>query len=256
MDGRMSAGQAVALPEAHQTRQRSSRTVVSPNQQGQRVVTHSSYRRVVDLFGIPEPPAMGRDRLIHIAVELVYLHGFQAVGVDQVIAAAGVSKTTFYKHFESRDDLLVAAIRQRDEWEMQAFQSALRQLAGDDPRARLLAMFDVLDQWFSSPDFRGCQFINAAAEFPNPHDPVHVAAAEHKRKNRDGFRDLAKAAGVIDPESFADQYTALIEGTLVMRQIHGRNDAARVIKPAAAALLERCLASAPQSGVSRTAGLS
>ena len=66
---------------------------------------------------MPEPAKTGRDRLIHVAVELVYAHGFQATGVDQIIAAAGVSKTTFYKHFESRDDLLVAAIRQRDEWD-------------------------------------------------------------------------------------------------------------------------------------------
>lgn len=203
--------------------------------------TTTSYRRVVELFGLPEPRQTGRDRLVHIAVELVYLHGFQAVGVDQVIAAAGVSKTTFYKHFESRDDLLVAAIRQRDAWEAQAFQESVAKLAGDEPRARLLAMFDVMDDWFSSPDFRGCQFINAAAEFPNPHDPIHAAAAEHKRKNRDGLRDLAKAAGADDPETFADQYTALIEGTLVMRQIHGRNDAARVIKPAAQALIDRYL---------------
>ncbi|MFO1095391.1 MAG: TetR/AcrR family transcriptional regulator [Planctomycetaceae bacterium] len=205
------------------------------------MATATGYRRLVELFGVPEPPQNGRDRLVHIAVELVYLHGFQAVGVDQVIAAAGVSKTTFYKHFESRDDLLVAAIRQRDTWEAQAFQESIVKLAGDDGRARLLAMFDVLDDWFSSPDFRGCQFINAAAEFPNPHDPVHAAAAEHKRRNRDGIRDLAQAAGANDPETFADQYTALLEGTLVMRQIHGRNDAARVIKPAAQALIDRCL---------------
>jgi hypothetical protein len=132
---------------------------------------------------------------------------------------------------------LVAAIRKRDEWEMQAFNTALAKLAGDDPKARLLAMFDVLDLWFTSPDFKGCQFINAAAEFPNPHDPVHAAAAEHKRRNRDMFRDLAKAAGADDPETFSDQYTALVEGTLILRQIHGRNDAAQVIKPAVQALI-------------------
>jgi len=85
------------------------------------------------------------------------------------------------------------------------------------------------------------QFINAAAEFPNPHDPVHAVAAAHKRRNRDGIRDLAVEAGVDDPESFADQYTALVEGTLVLRQIHGRNDAAKVIKPAVEALITRSL---------------
>jgi hypothetical protein len=100
-----------------------------------------------------------------------------------------------------------------------------------------LAFFDVLDVWFNSPDFRGCQFINAAAEFPNPNDPVHRVAAAHKRRNRDFFRDLAIVAGVADPESFADRYTALVEGTLVLRHVHGRDNAAKVIKPAVEAML-------------------
>lgn len=209
------------------------------------MVFNSKHKPVVELFGVPAPPKTGRERLVHVAIELVYSHGFHAVGVDQVISAAGVSKTTFYKHFESRDDLLVAAIKTRDEWEMAGFSAAMERLSGDDPKSKLLAIFDVLDLWFNSPDFHGCQFINAAAEFPNPHDPVHAVAAEHKRKNRTMFRDLAVAAGVPDAESFADQFTALVEGTLVMRQVHGRNDAARVIKPAAEALLTQSCAGDP-----------
>ena len=201
------------------------------------MVFNSPHKPVVELFGLPEPPNTGRARLVHAAIELFYSHGFQAVGVDQIISAAGVTKTTFYKHFESKDDLLVAAIRQRDEWEMEAWSEAVKKIAGDDPKAQLLAFFDVLNVWFNSPDFRGCQFINAAAEFPNPHDPVHAVAAEHKRKNRDLFRDLAASAGIVEPESFADQYTALLEGTLILRQVHGRNDAARVIKPAVESLI-------------------
>lgn len=197
------------------------------------------HKPMAELFGLPAVPKTGRGRLLHIAIELFYTHGFQAVGIDRIITEAGVTKTTFYKHFESKDDLLVAAIRQRDEWESQAILTAIQKLAGDDPRARLLAFFDVFDLWFNSPDFHGCQFISAAAEFPNPHDPVHVVAATTKRRNRDLFRDLACAAGIADAESFADQYTALVEGTLILRQIHGRNDAARVIKPAVEALLAR-----------------
>lgn len=201
------------------------------------MVFNSQHKPVAELFGLPDPPKTGRARLVHTAIELFYSHGFQAVGVDQIIANAGVTKTTFYKHFESKDDLVVAAIRQRDEWETQAWNDAVKKLAGDNPKAQLLAFFDVLDLWFNSPDFRGCQFINAAAEFPNPRDPVHAVAAEHKRKTRDFFRDLAAAAAVDDPESFADQYTALVEGTLILRQVHGRNDAARVIKPAVQSLV-------------------
>jgi AcrR family transcriptional regulator len=199
------------------------------------------HKTVSEVFGVPEPPKEGPLRLVYAAIELIYSHGFQAVGVDQVIASAGVSKTTFYKHFESRDDLLIAAIRQREEWESQAFDSAVERLSNRNPRASLLAVFDVLDTWFNAPDFHGCQFINAAAEFPNPHDPVHAVAAEHKRQHRNGFRDLARAAGASDPEAFADQYAALVEGTLILRQVHGRNDAARVVRPAAEALIDKHL---------------
>ena len=206
------------------------------------MVYNSKHKPIVDLFGLPDPPKTGRARLVHAAIELFYSHGFQAVGVDQIIAAAGVTKTTFYKHFESKDALLVTAIRQRDEWEMGAWTNAVQKMVGDDPKAQLLAFFDVLDVWFNAPDFRGCQFINAAAEFPNPYDPVHGVAAEHKRKNRDFFRDLAASAGAADPEVFADRYTALVEGTLILRQVHGRDDAAKVIKPAVESLVAEALA--------------
>lgn len=197
----------------------------------------SKYKPLSELFGFPEPPTEGRGRLIHAAVELIYVHGVQGVGLDQVLAEAGVTKTTFYKHFESRDELFVEALRFRDEWEMKAWERAIREMAGDDPRAQLLALFDVFDIWFNDPDFHGCQFINAAAEVPNPNDPIHEVAAAHKRKARDAWRDLAAQAGVADPETFADQYAALVEGTLILRQVYGRNDAARVIRPAVEALL-------------------
>jgi AcrR family transcriptional regulator len=195
-------------------------------------------KTAVELLGIPDPPTTGRDRLVLHAIELFYTHGFNAVGIDQIIDAAGVTKTTFYKHFDSKDDLMVAAVKQRDEWEAAAWGRAIAAAAGDDPRARLLALFDVLDEWFNAPDFRGCIFINTAAEFPNPHDPIHQAAAEYKRRCRDHWRDLARDAGAEDPEAFADLYTTIVEGTLIMRQVHGRNDAARVSRRLAERLIE------------------
>src|SRR5690242_8337642 len=152
-------------------------------------------KSVTELLGLPDPPKTGRERLLAAAIELFYRHGFGAVGIDQVIAAAGVTKTTFYKHFEGKDDLMVAAVQRRDEWESAAWNRAVRKLAGDDPIKQLLAMWDVMDLWFNDPEYRGCIFMNAAAEFPNPHDPVHQAASSYKRRVRDHFRDLAKSAG-------------------------------------------------------------
>ncbi|MFO0874150.1 MAG: TetR/AcrR family transcriptional regulator [Phycisphaerales bacterium] len=190
-------------------------------------------KSVSELFGLPDAPKTGRERLLAVAIELFYRHGFGAVGVDQVIAAAGVTKTTFYKHFEGKDDLMVAAVQRRDEWESQAWNSAVRKLAGDDPARQLLAMLDVMDLWFNDPDFRGCMFVNAAAEFPNPHDPVHQAAAAYKRRTRDHRRDLARAAGAdaAAAEIFADCLTAARSKALILRQTHGRNDAARRCAP-------------------------
>src|SRR2546421_3409333 len=182
-------------------------------------------KSVTELLGLPDPPKTGRERLVAAAIELFYRRGFGAVGVDQVIATAGVTKTTFYKHFEGKDDLMVAAVKRRDEWESQAWERAVRKLAGDDPVRQLLAMLDVMDVWFNDPEFRGCMFMNAAAEFPNPHDPVHQAAAAHRRRNHDHWRSLARAAGAdaTAAETFTDCYAALIEGALILRQTQARN---------------------------------
>ena len=84
-------------------------------------------------------------------------------------------------------------------------------------------------------------FINVASEFPHPNDPVHQAAAEHKRNGRDAYRDLAARAGVADPDAFADHYTMLLEGALVLRQVHDRDDAASVALDAVKKLIDEHL---------------
>lgn len=192
-----------------------------------------------ELFGVPAKARNARDRLVQRTVDLCYHQGFNAIGIDRIIAEAGVTKTTFYKYFESKDHLLLEAVRTRDEWEARAWSKAIRRIGGRDARAQLLAAFDVLDIWFNDARFNGCLFINVAAEFPNPHDPIHQAAAQHKLRTRDFFRDLARKAGATDPETFADLYTLQFEGTLIMRQVYGRNEAARLARTAVEGLLER-----------------
>jgi AcrR family transcriptional regulator len=204
-------------------------------------------KSVTELFGLPDAPKTGRERLVAVAVDLFYRNGFGAVGVDRVIATAGVTKTTFYKHFESKDDLMVAAVQRRDEWESQAWGRAVRKMAGDDPVRQLLAMVDVMDLWFNDPDFHGCMFTNTAAEFPNPHDPVHQAAMAYKRKVRDHWCGLARAAGAdaSAAEIFVDCFSALIEGALILRQTQGRNGAARAVRPAVEQLISAYLSKGP-----------
>ena len=209
-------------------------------------------KSVNELFGQPPPPQTGRERLIASGLELFYHHGFQAVGLDQIIEHAGVTKTTFYKHFEGKDDFVLACVETRDAWETQSWDRAIRTLAGEEPRAQLLAFFDVLDTWFNDDDFRGCMFINVAAEFTDRRDPIHRAAVVHKRKNRDHFRMLAARAGANDPDTFADQFTILLEGTLMLRHVHDRDDAVTVVRPAVVNLIDTHIPHA--ESCSRSAG--
>lgn len=196
---------------------------------------------ISELFGQPPLATTGRERLIAAGIELFYRHGFQAVGLDRVIDHAGVTKTTFYKHFECKDDFVLACVQSRDDWEMQAWSRAVRTIGGGHPRAQLLAFFDVLDHWFNAPDFRGCMFVNAAAEFSDRGDPIHIAAAAHKQKTRCYLRDLADQAGAHEAEAFADQFMILFEGTLVLRHVYDRDDAARAVRPALLELITRYL---------------
>jgi len=198
-------------------------------------------RSAAELLGVFEIPERGRGRLVATAVELFYRHGFNAVGIDQVIEEAGVTKTTFYKHFKSKNELMVAAVEMRDDWETEAWKRAARTVGGDKARAQLRALFEVLDVWFNDHDFGGCLFLNVASEFPNPHDPVHRAAARHKLATWEMVRDLAEEAGDPVPDIFADRYMLVFEGALVLRQVYGRNDAARSARPIVDQLIEERL---------------
>ena len=181
-----------------------------------------------------------RDHLVQTAAELFGREGFHATGIDRVLAAAGVAKMTLYNHFRSKDELILAALRRRDETFRNWFLRAVEQRAAT-PRDRLLAVFEVLGEWFAAPDFRGCLFISAAGEFKRPEDPIHAACAEHKRLLRGYLQALAAQAGARDPEALARQLDLLIEGATVSAQISGKATPARHARDAAATLLEAAL---------------
>lgn len=178
-----------------------------------------------------------RDRLIDVAGELFYRSGFQAVGLDQIMAAVGITKTAFYKHFESKDDLILAVIESRDRQDMAEALAYMRRHGGSDPRAQVLAMFDLLAEWFSEPDFRGCFFMNAATEFPSPTDPIHRAAAHYAEHLAAEIGLRVQAAGVPDTELVTKQLMLLISGAIAARHAAGVADAASTARAAAEALL-------------------
>lgn len=178
-----------------------------------------------------------RQRLLDAAFELFSMHGFHAVGLDRVLADAGVSKQTFYNHFESRDHLILEVIRTRDEFEMKSFQAALCEYGGEDPAKQLEVLFDVLDLHFKHNGARGCIFLITAAEFPLPHDPIHQAAARHIQAVQDLIRRLAVQANAKDADMLAEQFTVLIEGAVLLRQATGNEQAAAIAAQTAKLIL-------------------
>lgn len=185
------------------------------------------------------PPTDTRSRLIETAGDLFYRQGFQAVGLDQVLDRVGITKTAFYKHFESKDDLIVAVLEKRDGDDMKELLRVMEEQGGADPRARLLAMFDLLDAWFRDPEFRGCLFMNAATEFPSPNDPIHRAAAAHSIHMGREVQRCLQAIGVADPDGLTRQSMLLISGSIAARHVGGDMEAALAARSAVEALLDR-----------------
>src|SRR4051812_50113039 len=103
-------------------------------------MAQTAYKSATEIWGLPDPPTTGRERIVAAAVNLFYRNGYSSVGVDQVIAAAGVTKTTFYKHFESKDDLMVAAVKRQGELEAQAGGRAGQEVGGDEPGKQVLGV--------------------------------------------------------------------------------------------------------------------
>lgn len=191
-----------------------------------------------------DTPDRGKDRLLVTAIDLFYKVGFRDVSIEQVCDEAGMSREEFNQHFRDKDDLVVEAIIQHDQWEREAWARAVAEIAGDNPRRQLLAVFDLMDSLFRNPDYRGCLFIQAAGEYLDPESRPFQAAKTHKRNTHAWVSELAARAGIGDPNWFADEYLAIFEGALILRQVHHHEDAVRVTKPMIERLLESHLAEA------------
>jgi len=183
-----------------------------------------------------------RDQLVEAALELFSREGFHATGIDKVLDAAGVAKMTLYKHFRSKEELILAVLRLRDERWRNRFMRGIEKRTKDE-RGRLLAIFDELGAWLADEDFCGCMFINASAEYSDHADPIHAASAEHKRLVENYVRELAEQAGA-DPSTaggLASELCLLMEGAVVSRQvcsIDERGCPAVIAKKAAGVLID------------------
>lgn len=181
-----------------------------------------------------------RQQIVDVALVLFYENGFHATGVEKIREVANVSKKTLYNHFRSKDELILAALRQRDEQFRNDFMRGVERHA-KTPRERLEAVFDVLGEWFNSKGYLGCMFINASAEFSAQDDPSHKICAEHKRLVLDYIKKLAIEAKAKDPETLAEQLNLLAEGAIVQAHICDDKEAATKAKSIAKILIDQAL---------------
>ena len=185
-------------------------------------------------------PPSRRDDLIDAAMRVFYKHGFHASSLDDIQKEGGISRMTLYNHFKSKDELVVAAMRRRDE----IFRNRLMKFvdaSAKTPREKLLAVFDFHEEWFTGNEFCGCMFINAAAEFSAADSPPRRLAAEHKLEIVRYLREQCEAAGIDDPEGVAEQLNILLEGAIVTARVVGQV-AKEGGDPGAAARLAKAMA--------------
>ena len=156
-----------------------------------------------------------RDRILDTAYDLFSQHGVRAVGVDRIVAESGVAKMSLYRHFPSKDDLVLTFLQERERRWTNEWLRAEAERRGATAAERMLAIFDVFGEWFVIDDFEGCSFINVLLEFDDRDHRVHQASVEHLRNIRSFLRELATEAGAADPEALAHQWHILMKGSIV-----------------------------------------
>jgi AcrR family transcriptional regulator len=163
-----------------------------------------------------------RDRILHTARELFYREGVRGVGVDTVVAQSGVAKTSLYRWFPSKDQLIAAVVEEEAKARWDAWDRTAERCADLSPRERVRAHMAAIVKFVSNPRYRGCPFMNVSAELPDPQHPARLIVHEVKQELRRRVRGLVDAIeGVRDPAQLTDQLVLLIDGTLSCRGAEG-----------------------------------
>ena len=190
---------------------------------------------------LPNTGPGARERILNTAYDLFAQRGIRAVGVDEVIERAGVAKATLYRHFPSKDELVLGFLEERERrWTHDRVESGALQ-RGITPEDQLLAIFDVFDDWFREEwsgrdQFEGCSFVNVLLEL-GPKHPAGEASLRHLENIRSIVRRLAAEAGLRDPANFARSWHILMKGSIVLAAA-GDVDAAQRAKAMARLLIE------------------
>jgi AcrR family transcriptional regulator len=177
-----------------------------------------------------------RERILDASYELFSRRGIRAVGINEVIERAGVATATLYRHFSSKDELVLAFLQLREQRWTKDFVEAGAISGGADAEQRLLAIFDVFDEWFQREDFEACSFINVLLEMGSRH-PAGDASVEYLDHIRAIVRRFADEAGLRDTDSFARSWHILMKGSIVSAA-EGDVEAARRGKAMARLLID------------------
>lgn len=182
--------------------------------------------------GVAAPTVPPRERILNAAYELFGRRGIRAVGTDEVIERAGVAKATLYRHFATKNDLVLAVLERREQLWTYGLIEAQSHLRGSTPEERLLAIFDVLHDWFQHGDsYEGCSFINVLLELGRDH-PAGQASIVHIDNVRDIVRQRALAAGLLEVEDFVQSWHILMKGAIILAAVGDLNAAQHAQKMA------------------------
>lgn len=176
-------------------------------------------------------------KVFETARDLFYRRGIRAVGVDEIVCEAGVTKPSLYRAFKSKDDLVAACLHESAKEGREATLAAVA-AAGDDPQDRLRALIRYFADKLQSPDFRGCLMSNVAIELSEPGHPGRVVAEDCKAELRALTLDLARCLRVAEPELLADGIILVIEGAMATHHISGSQGPAQSLIPTCDALIE------------------
>jgi len=181
-----------------------------------------------------------REKILNVAADLFQTRGINSTGVDTIVAEAGTTKMTLYKHFQTKENLILEVLKRHNQ-EFRDWLAAKLGEAQRTPDKQLQALFDYIEEWMNAPEFRGMPFLKASAEFPDETNPVHRLSTEQARQFRQYLATLAQAAGAHDPQALALQLSMLIEGAMLSEQMRRGSGAAAHAKKAARLLIEAAL---------------
>lgn len=184
-----------------------------------------------------EPGAGPRERLLQATQELTYVHGV-GLGVDAILQEAKVARRSLYQHFGGKDGLIAEVLRISAAQSERHFETVLR-AAGDDPRKRLLAVFDTIEQIISTPDFHGCRYISADLALTDPDHPAHVETRAHKQRVHQLLHDELVKLHHPDPVFAADQLQLLIDGAMVVGATRPEQQPAKAARSMAEHILDQ-----------------